>query len=179
MGQNRGEKSVRVDEIDRLILTALIEDGRMPYAEIAQRVGVATATVHERVTKLRRNGIIEKFSILVNPRLLGYTVTAIVHLRTELAENVEKTVADLRAIPEVEEIHVVTGEYDLWVKVRARDTGHLQELLINHIHRVTGFVRSATEVCLTTPLERTAPALSSVPLQADEAPPAIISARDD
>ena len=152
---------MKLDGIDRCLLAALMEDGRMPLSEIARRAGVAPATIHERLAKLRRTGVIQKFSARLNARALGYTVTALVHLRTSLAENVPQTVAELEAIPEVEEIHVITGEYDLWVKVRARDSAHLQELLVQRIHRVTGFVRSATEICLTTPLERSAPAFSS------------------
>ncbi|MEW5807336.1 MAG: Lrp/AsnC family transcriptional regulator [Acidobacteriota bacterium] len=152
---------IRLDKIDRCLMAALLEDGRMPLSEIAQRARAAPATIHERLAKLRRIGIIKGFSARLNARALGYTVTALVHLRTNLAKNVGQTVSELQAIPEVEEIHVITGEYDLWVKVRARDTAHLQELLIKRIHRVTGFVRSATEICLTTPLERSAPAFQS------------------
>jgi len=152
---------MKLDSIDRCLLAALMEDGRMALSEIARRAGVAPATIHERLAKLRRIGVIQKFTARLNARALGYTVTALVHLRTDLAENVERTVSELQAIPEVEEIHVTTGEYDLWLKVRARDSAHLQELLIQHIHRVTGFVRSSTEICLTTPLERSAPAFNS------------------
>lgn len=129
----------------------------MPLSEIARRANVAPATIHERLVKLRRSGLVQGFSVRLNQSLLGYTVTALIHLRTELADQVERTVADLRAIPEVEEVHVVTGEYDLVVKVRARDTNHLQQLLVNQVHRVTGFIRSATEICLTSPLERSGP----------------------
>jgi len=150
---------MKLDELDRSIIHALQENGRMPLSEIARRAGVAPATVHERLAKLRRSGIVLGFNVILDPRSLGYTVTAIVRLRTELADQVEHTVADLRAIPEVEEVHVVSGEYDLIVKVRARDTAHLQELLVSRIHRVTGFIRSATEVCLTSPLERSGPRL--------------------
>ncbi|HPS79029.1 MAG TPA: Lrp/AsnC ligand binding domain-containing protein, partial [Thermoanaerobaculaceae bacterium] len=64
------------------------------------------------------------------------------------------------AIQEVEEVHVVTGEYDLVVKVRARDTEHLQQLLVGRIHKVTGIARSATEVCMTSPIERLGPFVS-------------------
>jgi len=132
----------------------------MPLSEIARRAGVAPATVHDRLGKLRRSGFIVGFHARLNAALLGYTVVALIHLRTELAEEIESTIADLRAIPEVEEVHVVTGEYDLVVKVRARSTAHLQELLVNRLHRVRGFIRSATEVCLTSPLERQGPVLT-------------------
>lgn len=148
---------MKLDKTDRFIISALQENGRMPLSEIARRAKVAPATVHERLAKLRRNGVVEGFDVRLSAAALGYTVTALVHLRTELATQVHRTVEDLRSIPEVEEVHVVTGEYDLVVKLRARDTAHLQELLVQRLHRVTGFIRSATEVCLTTPLERHGP----------------------
>jgi DNA-binding Lrp family transcriptional regulator len=151
---------MKVDELDRAIILALQENGRMALSEIARRAGVAPATVHERLAKLRRSGVVQGFGVRLDPRALGYTVTALIHLRTELADRVERTVADLRAIPEVEEVHVVSGEYDLVVKIRARDTSHLQELLVTRVHRVAGFIRSATEVCLTSPLERGGPRLT-------------------
>ncbi len=154
---------MKIDEVDRAILASLQENGRMSLSEIARRVGVAPATVHERLAKLRRGGVVQGFSVRLNPHALGYTVNAIVHLRTELSDKVERTIADLRAIAEVEEVHVVTGEYDLVIKVRARSTAHLQELLVSRIHRVAGFIRSATEICLTTPLERTGPVLPPAP----------------
>ena len=151
---------MKLDELDRSIILALQENGRMALSEIARRAGVAPATVHERLAKLRRSGVVQGFSVRLDARALGYTVTALVRLRTELADQVERTVADLRAIPEVEEVHVVSGEYDLVVKIRARDTSHLQELLVTRVHRVAGFIRSATEVCLTSPLERPGPRLT-------------------
>jgi DNA-binding Lrp family transcriptional regulator len=151
---------MKLDELDHSIVVALQENGRMPLSEIARRTGVAPATVHERLAKLRRGGVVLGFCVRLDPRVLGYTVTALIRLRTELADQVERTVADLRAIPEVEEVHVVSGEYDLVVKLRARDTAHLQELLVTRVHRVAGFIRSATEICLTSPLERPGPRLS-------------------
>jgi DNA-binding Lrp family transcriptional regulator len=151
---------MKLDELDRSILFALQENGRMALSEIARRSGVAPATVHERLAKLRRSGVVQGFCVRLDSRALGYTVTALVHLRTELADQVERTVADLRAIPEVEEVHVVSGEYDLVVKIRARDTNHLQDLLVTRVHRVAGFIRSATEICLTSPLERPGPRLT-------------------
>lgn len=160
---------MKLDDIDRCLLAAMLEDGRMALSEIAKRAGVAPATIHERLAKLRRLGIVENFSVKLNARILGFSVTALVHLRTNLTENVAQTIAELQAIPEVEEIHVITGEYDLLVKIRARDTAHLQQLLIEKIHRVKGFVRSATEICMTTPLERAAPAFSSQESLPDEA----------
>ncbi|BCW93284.1 MAG: transcriptional regulator [Thermoanaerobaculum sp.] len=150
-------RAVVLDALDRKILAALQENGRMPLSAIAERAGVAPATVHERLAKLRAAGVVRGFEVNVDPHALGYTVTALVHVRVDLAAGLDKTVNELAAIPEVEEVHLITGEYDLVVKVRARDTVHLQELLLTRLHKVPGFVRSATEVCLTSPLERHGP----------------------
>lgn len=129
----------------------------MSLSAIAEKAGVAPATVHERLAKLRAAGVVKGFYTRIDPAALGYTVTAFVHVRVDLTAGLEKIVEQLTAIPEVEEVHLITGEFDLIVKVRARDTVHLQELLLNDLHKVPGFVRSATEVCLTSPLERLGP----------------------
>lgn len=150
---------MKLDQIDRGILAALQENGRISLTAIAQRVNAAPATVHERLAKLRRSGLVLGITARLDAVKLGYSVTALVHLTIELANDLERTLEELKAIPEVEEVHVVTGEYDLVVKLRARDTAHLQELLVSRVHRVTGFKRSATEICLTTPLERFGPRL--------------------
>ncbi|MGQ9495308.1 MAG: Lrp/AsnC family transcriptional regulator [Thermoanaerobaculaceae bacterium] len=150
---------MKLDALDLKILASLQENGRMSLSAIAEKVGVAPATVHERLAKLRGAGVIQGFYTRINPAALGYTVTAFVHVRVDLAAGLEKIVEELAAIPEVEEVHLITGEFELIVKVRARDTVHLQELLLNRLHKVPGFVRSATEVCLTSPLERLGPLL--------------------
>lgn len=150
---------MKLDAVDKKILAALQENGRMALSAIAERVGVAPATVHERLAKLRAAGVVKGFVVKVDPQALGYTVTALVHVRVDLSPRLEKTVEELSAIPEVEEVHLITGEYDLVVKVRARNTQHLQELLLNRLHKVSGFVRSATEVCLSSPLERLGPVI--------------------
>lgn len=148
---------MKLDALDRKILASLQENGRMSLSAIAEKVGVAPATVHERLAKLRAAGVVRGFYTRIDPASLGFTVTAFVHVRVDLAAGLEKTVEELAAIPEVEEVHLITGEFDLIVKVRARDTVHLQELLLGCLHKVPGFVRSATEVCLTSPLERLGP----------------------
>jgi len=150
-----------LDALDKKILACLQENGRMALSAIAERAGVAPATVHERLKRLRAAGVVKGFTVLLDPIALGYSVTALVHVRVELAgAGVESTVNALAKIPEVEEVHLITGEYDLVVKVRARDTVHLQEVLLQKLHKVPGFVRSATEVCMTSPLERIGPRIT-------------------
>ena len=66
--------AVRIDDLDRDILNALMTDARVPYAEMAKRFNVSPATVHVRVEKMRASQIITGTEVIVNPKLLGYDV---------------------------------------------------------------------------------------------------------
>lgn len=143
-----------LDGIDLAIMKTLQENARSSYQEIATRVGVSRVTIHERIRKLMESGIIEGFHARVNARRIGYRVTAIVGLNTIQGSEAYRTIEELRQLPEVEEIHVVTGRYDYLVKVRALDNEDLQRILFNKIDQVYGFQRAETMVVLSSPVEK-------------------------
>ncbi|KJS11418.1 MAG: AsnC family transcriptional regulator [Peptococcaceae bacterium BRH_c8a] len=143
-----------LDNIDLTTLQILQDNARCSYQEIANRLGVSRVTIYERVRKLTENGFIEGFHVKVNARRIGYPVTAIVGLITIQGSEAYRTINELRAIYEVEEIHVVTGRYDYLVKVRARDNEDLQQILLTRIDQVHGFQRAETMVVLSSPVEK-------------------------
>jgi len=143
-----------IDAMDLTIMKTLQENARFSYQDIAGKIGVSRVTVHERVRKLIENGIIEGFHARVNARLLGYPVTAIVGLNTIQGNEAYRTIEELQQLPEVEEIHVVTGRYDYLVKVRALDNEDLQRILFSKIDQVYGFRRAETMVVLSSPVEK-------------------------
>ena len=144
------------DEVDLSILQHLHENGRASLTTIANRLGIALATVHRRVLRLRAGGVVKGFYARIDPQALGYGVTAFVRLRVGDRSDLETRLEGLNRLPEVEEVHIITGAYDVLIKLRARDPGHLRDAL-GAIHRVTGTRRATTEVCLSSPLERCAP----------------------
>jgi len=143
-----------LDTIDLAILQILQENARCSYQEIANRLGVSRVTVYERVRKLVENGIIEGFYVRVNACRIGYPVTAIVGLITIQGKGSNHTIEELKQIPEVEEVHIVTGRYDYLLKVRAQDNENLQNILLNKIDQVYGFQRAETMVVLSSPVEK-------------------------
>jgi len=145
---------VLLDHIDLTTLQILQENARCSYQEIANKLGVSRVTVYERVRKLTENGYIEGFHVKVNARRLGYPVTAIVGLITIQGSEAYRTINELRSFHEVEEVHVVTGRYDILVKVRARDNEDLQQILLAKIDQVHGFQRAETMVVLSSPVEK-------------------------
>lgn len=147
---------MRVDQVDLSILRYLHDNARVSLSALANRLGLALATVHRRVRRLRSTGVIRGFFTRVEPQALGFSVTAFVRLRAGDREGLEDRLRSLAQIPEIEEIHLVTGGWDVLVKIHARDPAHLRQLL-PRLHAAAGSRRATTEICLSSPLERFAP----------------------
>ncbi len=144
---------MQLDDTDRAIVKLLQTDARRSLADVARATSLSVATVHRRLRRLRRAGVIRGFWVALDPATVGLAVTAFVRLRLRYKENMERDYALVAQMPEVEEIHVVAGDYDLLVKVRGRDNSHVLAL-VQRIYAIMGFVRSNTEICLASPLER-------------------------
>ena len=118
-----------MDSLDTTIIACLTQDGRMPYSRIADQAGVATTTVHQRVKRLTKRGIITGTRVRVNWEALGLPVTAVVSVTAPDDRPLDEVADGLRSIEFVYSCYAVTGEFDLLVMVRARSSNHLGELL--------------------------------------------------
>lgn len=77
------EDIVKIDDIDKKILHLLNKDGRMSYREISRKLGVSVGTVHNRVDKLMKNGVIKRFVPVIDHSKLGYKLTAIIGVKVK------------------------------------------------------------------------------------------------
>jgi Lrp/AsnC family transcriptional regulator, leucine-responsive regulatory protein len=140
-----------LDERDLEIVTALREDARATYADIAARVGLSASSVHERVRKLEAAGVITAYRAVVDPEALGLFVTALIAvtpLDPQQPDDLPERLADL---PEVEDCLSVAGEANYILKVRTRSTNHLEEL-IRRLREKAG-VSTRTTIALSIPFE--------------------------
>jgi Lrp/AsnC family transcriptional regulator, leucine-responsive regulatory protein len=118
----------RLDETDRRIVGELIRDGRVSFAELGRRVNLSPPSVAERVQRLERDGVITGYRAELDPKALGYPLTAIV--RVKPAPGQLKRIPELAAeIPEVGECHRITGEDCFYLKLHLRSIDELSELL--------------------------------------------------
>jgi DNA-binding Lrp family transcriptional regulator len=139
-----------IDELDARLIRALCETPRAGVMELARQLGVARGTVQARLDKLQQRGIISGFDPDLDIRRMGYEVLAFVSL--EIAQGrLADVCAHLREIPEVLEIHSVTGPGDLHCRVVARTNDHLQSV-IGRILVQQGIDRSTTQIALTEQL---------------------------
>jgi len=145
--------SALIDFIDRQILQALLSKGRSTFAELAAQVGLTAPTVHDRVKKLERTGIIEGYSALVNPSALGYEISAFIAITTTASVTTREYEARLGDISEIQECFAVAGSETYLARVITKNTRSL-ELLLQRIKEIPGTLSTRTTVVLSTPVSR-------------------------
>lgn len=143
-----------IDNLDRAILTALMENARESYAEIAKANGVSPATIHVRVEKMRKAGIITGARLMVDPRRLGFDVTCFIGIILKQAGDYPRALARLEALPEVTEAFYTTGQYSIFIKVMVRSIDDLQRVLIERIQAIDEIQSTDTLISLQNPIAR-------------------------
>jgi DNA-binding Lrp family transcriptional regulator len=155
-----------IDALDARLISAMCDTPRAGVMELARQLSVARGTVQARLDKLQQRGVIRGFDPDLDLRAMGYEVLAFVSL--EIAQGrLEDVVDHLRKIPEVLEIHTVTGPGDLHCRVVARTNDHLQTV-IGRVLEAKGINRTATQIALTEQLRHRVLPLVELAIQADE-----------
>lgn len=119
----------QLDKLDVKILRMMTGNARKPFLEIARECGVSGAAVHQRIGKLQASGVIKGTEMLVEPSAIGYDTCAYMGFFLKDPASFNSVIAKLREIPEVVECHFTTGQYDLFIKVYARNNDHLLHLI--------------------------------------------------
>jgi DNA-binding Lrp family transcriptional regulator len=139
------------DHLDAQLVELLRDEPRVGVLEASRRLGVARGTVQARLDRMQARGVITGFGPDVDPAALGYGVTAFVTLEIRQAGGHDPVADGLAAIPEVLEVHTITGTGDMLCRVVARTNADLQRV-IDAIVDVAGVVRASTVIALATPL---------------------------
>lgn len=160
----RGASRAAPDTTDRRLLALLAEDAEASYAELGAKLHLSPPAVHERVKRLKADGTIRGVVARLDGEKLGRPLLAFVHVDTT-SWAVTRHLLALAAFPEVEEIHTVTGESAMLLKVRTENTRTL-EALLEKIHAIEGFTGTRSYIALTTYLERGPSPLPEAPARA-------------
>ena len=140
-----------LDGRDLDIISALQEDARATYADVAARVGLSASAVHERVRKLEQGGVIRGYKAVVDPEAIGLYVTALISaapLDPRQPDDLPDRVAEF---PEVEDCYSVAGETNYVLKVRTKTTGELEDLIRRL--REKAAIATRTTIALSIPFE--------------------------
>ncbi len=146
--------TAKLDDLDREILSTLMDDARHTYADMAKRFQVSPATVHVRVEKMRSANIITGTEVNVNPKALGYDVCCFIGINLKAARDYHSALEKLAALDEVVEAYYTTGAYNIFVKLMCRSIEELQYVLIDKLQAIDEVQSTETLISLQNPINR-------------------------
>ena len=136
--------------MDRIIIDRLQADGALTYAEIGAAVGLSASAVNDRLKRLRAEGVIRRMTAEIDPTAIGLSLLAFVLVAVNDAPAEVLFREAMTAAPEVLECHHLTGEFSYLLKLRLRDTAHLEQFLMDRLKPLTGIVRTHTLIALSS-----------------------------
>jgi len=143
-----------IDELDKQILTQLMADAKVSYAQMARQFDVSPATIHVRIEKLRAAEIIQGTEIRVDPKALGFDVVCFIGIKLNSAGDYPEVLEQLKNIPAVTEAYYTTGQYSILIKIMTFSIEDLQHLLIDKIQSISAIQSTETLISLQNGIQR-------------------------
>ena len=148
----------KIDKLDRKILEMISEDARVPFLEVARACNVSGAAIHQRIQKLTSLGILKGSKFMMDPEKIGYETCAYMGLNLKNPEDFDHVVEELQHIPEVTECHYTTGNFDMFIKIYAKNNHHLLTIIHDQLQPL-GLSCSETLISFHSAFERQLPLL--------------------
>lgn len=143
------------DAIDHLLIAALMKDSRLSLKALANVSGLSSPSVAERLRRLEERGVLNAYTVEIDPRQFGYTLQAIVRIRP-LPGQLQEVERQIQSIPEFTECDKVTGEDCFIAKLHVRTMDQLDTLL----DRLNAYAETNTAIVKKTPVKRRLPPLT-------------------
>ena len=138
---------IKLDDIDKQILDMLIDNTRVPFTDIAKKLLISAGTVHVRVKKMEDSGIIKGSSLTLDYKKLGFSFIAYVGVYLQNTSQTQFVLERINDIPNVTVAHITTGKFNIFCKVRAKDTTHAKEIIFK-LDDIDGVYRTETMISL-------------------------------
>lgn len=143
-------QSHQLDKIDRNIIRLLQQNARVPHTELARKVGLSTTPCKERVKRLERDGVIQRYQAVLNPAALdrGLVVFVQIRLNRTSQDIFEEFTARAVDLPEIQECYLVSGNFDYLLKARVADMNAYRTLLGETLLTLPGVLESTSYVVM-------------------------------
>lgn len=153
-------KRLQLDSLDIKILQMLASNARKPFLEIARECNVSGAAIHQRIAKLTSLGVIKGSRCLIEPSAVGYDTCAYIGFFLKDPSQFSHVVEELKKIPEVVECHFTTGQYDMFIKLYARNNDHLLHLIHTRLQKL-GLARTESLISFKEVFKRQVPIIEN------------------
>jgi Lrp/AsnC family transcriptional regulator for asnA, asnC and gidA len=147
----------QLDAIDIRILEELTEDARISFVQLAKKLKVSNTLIHQRVKKLREEGILKRARYLIDPEKLGYETATYTTIMLSNAKYHRQVEGALKNIPEIVECVNISGRYALLVKIFAKNNRHLRDIIYEKIHAIEGIEGTNSTFSFETAFVRNVP----------------------
>lgn len=157
-----------LDKFDLAILSVLQQDARASLQDISAQVGLSATPCWNRIKKMETEGVIQGYTVRIDPAAIGFTETVIVQLTLESHTDqvLEVFGQALQDIPEVLEAYLISGDYDYYIRIAVRDTRDYERLLRERLYRIPGIRHSKSSFVLRRLKESPIPLYCSPPVPA-------------
>ena len=144
------KRDAKFDELDRSILRKLQEDATISYKDLAREIGAPESTIYDRTKRLKNQEIIKAMVPLLDSEKLGILTTAFIRVSIEKISEIRKIAEQIAKFDEVLEVHEISGEWDILVKVKVRNNKELRDLEVEKIGTIKGIRGLYSLICIGT-----------------------------
>jgi len=151
---------IKLDKKDLKILQIIQKNCQLSSKDIAKKVGSPITTVFSKIKRMEKMGIIKEYRAIVDPKKLGFSATAFILASVSYSINGEKVsqreiAKEIAKFPEVQEVHIITGDWDLLIKIRAENVDKMGKFVIDKLRLVKGIEKTLTCMVFETVKETT------------------------
>ena len=143
----------QLDSLDEQILKLIASNARIPFLEVARVCGVSGAAIHQRIQKLTDLGVVKGPEFVLDSEKIGYETCAYMGLYLKDPEQFDVVTEALRHIPEIVECHYTTGQYDMFIKIYAKNNHHLLSIIHDKLQPL-GLARTETIISFHEAIKR-------------------------
>jgi DNA-binding Lrp family transcriptional regulator len=155
--------SVKLDEKDQAILQLIQENSKLTANQIAKKVNAPITTVFAKIKRMEEQGIIKQYRAILSAEKLDFATSAFILASVSYTTTKpdgtpvsQRDVAEeIARFPQVQEVHIITGDYDLLVKLRAENVDAVGKFVVDNLRRIRGLEKTLTCMVFETVKETT------------------------
>ncbi len=145
---------LNLDKLDLQIISEMMEDAQISYADLGKKLFVSGGTIHVRIKKLQEHGIVKGTKLNVDLKALGYDITAFIGVYLEKSSLYDNVAKELQKIPEIVRLNYTTGNYSMFIEVVCKDINQLRYVLHDALQKIKGIERTETLISLEESFNR-------------------------
>jgi len=148
------EQKLNIDKLDFQIITQLISNSELTYADLGKQLFVSAGTIHVRMKKLEELGIVKGKKLDIDYKILGYDVIAFIGIYLEKSNMYDSVAKQLASIDEIVRLNYTTGNYSMFAEIVCKDIKQLRAVLHDKLQHIVGIERTETFISLEESINR-------------------------